>query len=164
MDLSSVTFREEVLEKDPENVRNIVTSTGFFHEEEIDIAVELPEERLAKGLKSGYLFVFAEVDNIVAGYTCYGIIPCTKASYDLYWIAVHNDFRGSGIGKMLLSLTEKKIKELGGHGVYIETSTRKQYEPTRAFYLRCDYKEAAVLENFYDINDGKVIYVKSLLD
>jgi hypothetical protein len=46
--------------------------------------------------------------------------------------------------------------------VYIETSNRPQYEPTRGFYLRCGYRIDAVLEDFYAAGDAKVIYVKAL--
>jgi len=162
MSLNDLFLREEVKESDPESIRNIVMSTGFFNEEEISLAVELMEERLARGIASGYYYVFAEKDNRAVCFTCYGKIPCTKSSYDLYWIATHQDLRGTGIGKKLLYMTEDKIKELGGRSVYIETSSRKQYDPTRMFYLRCGYDEIARLTDFYDTNDDKVIYLKRL--
>ena len=158
----SLLLREEVKEEDCQAVREIVTSTGFFYEDEIDIAVELEEERLEKGLDSGYYFLFAEDKNKVVGYTCFGPVPCTKFSYDLYWIAVHNDYRCKGIGKKLLYDSEEKIKKIGGKRIYIETSNRQQYECTRAFYLNCNYKVDAILKDFYDDNDDKVIYVKAL--
>jgi len=162
MSLNDLFLREEVRESDPESIRNIVTSTGFFNEEEISLAVELMEERLSKGIASGYYYVFAEKDNKPVCFTCYGKIPCTKYSYDLYWIATHKDLQGTGIGKKLLYLTEDKIKEHGGRSVYIETSSRKQYDPTRMFYLRCGYDEIARLKDFYDTNDDKVMYLKRL--
>jgi GNAT superfamily N-acetyltransferase len=160
MNKKQIKYRQEVLQDDPESVREIIESTGFFHKEETDVAVELVEERLAKGISSGYYFLFAECDGRTIGYTCFGPIACTIASYDLYWIAVHNDFRSQGIGKVLLEKSENLIKDLGGQRVYIETSSKAQYEPTRAFYLRCNYIEEAVLEDFYAPNDSKVIYVK----
>jgi hypothetical protein len=46
--------------------------------------------------------------------------------------------------------------------VYVETSSRDQYEPTRRFYLKCGYRVDAVLEDFYAPGDGKVIFVKAL--
>ena len=49
-----------------------------------------------------------------------------------------------------------------GQRIYIETSNRGQYVPTRAFYLKCGYAEDAVLREFYGPGDDKVIYVKAL--
>ncbi|MFH2026373.1 MAG: GNAT family N-acetyltransferase [bacterium] len=155
-------WRDTVLPEDPEHVREIVSSTGFFSQDEIDIAVELVTECLEKGIESGYHFIFAEAAGKTVGYACFGSIPATQESYDLYWIAVHNDYRGAGIGKLLLTKSETTIRRLGGTRVYIETSGRDQYEPTRAFYLRCACTEAAVLTDFYAPGDAKYIYVKKI--
>jgi ribosomal protein S18 acetylase RimI-like enzyme len=157
-----LTFRTDVHANDPEHIREIVTSTGFFHQEEIDIAVELATERLAKGLESGYHFIFAEQKGAVVGYTCFGPIPGTQASFDLYWIAVHNDHRGQGIGKQLIVKSEQAIKTLGGQRIYIETSSRDQYIPTRAFYDNCNYDTDAILKDFYAPDDSKYIFVKAI--
>jgi len=155
-----ITFREEPRPSDAAAVRSIVDSTGFFRPDEVDVAVELVQERLAKGPASGYHFVFAERGGEVLGYTCYGPIACTLHSYDLFWIAVRNDARGMGLGKQLMERTESRIAEMGGQRVYAETSSTPRYEPTRGFYLRCGYIEAAFLEDFYAPGDGRVTYLK----
>ncbi len=157
-----LTFREDVRPSDRQAVREIVHSTGFFHDHEIDVAVELVDERLAKGEPSGYYFIFAENSGETVGYTCYGEIACTKGSFDLYWIAVSNSQRGLGVGKKLLERSEKDIARRGGRKVYIETSLKGQYASTRHFYLRCGYTEAARLKDFYAESDDKVIYEKTL--
>lgn len=154
------TFREDPRPSDIEAVRRIVVSTGFFNEEEIDIAAELVEERIKRGLASGYLFLFAEQDGEVMGYTCYGPISGTRRSFDLYWIAVHESCRGRGLGKGLMAKTESLIAAQGGGRVYAETSSREQYGPTRRFYESCGYVAEAVIKDFYDVGDSKVIYVK----
>ncbi len=157
-----MTFREEVKEPDIQHVREIVESTGFFYDYEVRVAVELVEERLAKGLESGYYFIFAEQAGKVVGYSCFGAIPCTQGSYDLYWIAVHKDSQAQGIGKMLLKKTEGSISRLGGRGIYVETSSRPQYEPTRQFYLHNQYQQEALLKDFYAPHDHKVIFIKRI--
>jgi ribosomal protein S18 acetylase RimI-like enzyme len=157
-----LSFRENVLPGDKPAVRAIVASSGFFYDHEIEVAVELVEERLQKGLKSGYLFLFAEQNGRTVGYSCYGEIACTDGSYDLYWIAVHDDCRNQGIGKILLEKTEALIAGLNGRAIWVETSSQDKYLPTRKFYLRFNYKEEAVLKGFYGPNDDKVIYVKRL--
>jgi hypothetical protein len=49
-----------------------------------------------------------------------------------------------------------------GRRVYVETSSKAKYEPTRAFYVRCGYAEEARFRGFYAEDDDKVVYVKSL--
>jgi ribosomal protein S18 acetylase RimI-like enzyme len=155
----SITYRETVTEHDLKSVREILESSGFFSADEADVAVELVEDRLT-GRDNDYDFLFAEQAGRVIGYTCFGRIPCTLTSYDLYWIAVHKDFQRYGIGKELLTRSEAIIAASGGTRIYIETASRDQYKPTRGFYLRCGYREEVVLEDFYAPGDGKVIYVK----
>ncbi|NQU35841.1 MAG: GNAT family N-acetyltransferase [Bacteroidetes bacterium] len=160
MELANISYRNNVIESDSETVRNIVTSTNFFNPEEIDIAVELVDEFLLKGKESGYQFIFMESNNTVLGYTCYGKIPGTVSSFAMYWIAVHDDFRNRSFGKVLLQETEKDIFKQGGTGIYVETSSREQYIPTRAFYKSNEYQIKARFDDYYDKGDDLVFFVK----
>ena len=157
-----LTYRTEVRPEDRQAVRAILESTGFFYPEEIGVAVELVEERLQRGEASGYHFEFAEAGGEVAGYTCYGPIACTRASFDLYWIGVRQEHRRAGLGRRLLARAEEQIRRFGGQRIYVETSSRAQYEPTRRFYLSCGYRLEAQLEDFYAPGDGKTIFLKVL--
>jgi ribosomal protein S18 acetylase RimI-like enzyme len=159
---SQFVWREEPRASDANIVRDIITSTGFFSKDEIDVAVELVQERLNKGVPSGYSFLFADKGEEVIGYSCFGPIPCTTESYDIYWIAVQERLRGSGLGKEILERVEQKIRHMGGKRIYVETSSRNQYKPTRSFYMRCGYKEEATLRDFYSPADSKIIYLKVL--
>jgi ribosomal protein S18 acetylase RimI-like enzyme len=162
MDLQEIRYRDFPLPSDADNVRTIVRSSGFFSAQEIEVAVELVKEWETKGLISGYCFLFAERAGEVAGYTCYGPIPCTVESFDIYWVAVSEPLRRFGLGRALLQETEDRIRGMEGKRVYVETSSRPQYEPTRAFYRRCGYGEAALLEHFYAPEDHKIIFLKIL--
>lgn len=155
-------FREEVSPQDSQKVERLVRATGFFSEEEIGIAVELVEERLARGNASGYWFVFAEAENRLLGYACFGPIPGSVHSFDLYWIAVDPGAQGRGIGRLLMKAAERRMAERGARRIFADTSSRPQYEPTRAFYRACGYLEEALLSDFYAPQDGKVIFAKTL--
>lgn len=145
---------------DVEQVRALVAATGFFSDEEIAIAIELVEERLAKGVACDYRFLLVDEAERLIAYTCYGRVPLTHSSYDLYWIVVAPEAQGGGIGRALLTLTETAIAGLGGTALYAETSGRLQYAPTRSFYRRCGYREAAVFPDFYALGDDKVVFEK----
>ena len=156
------TLRQTVTTEDKQNVREILFSSGFFYDFEIDVAIELVEERLNTGLGCGYFFVFAEVEGRTVGYTCFNLVPCTKQSFDINWIGVHESMRGKGIGAVLLAETERIINDMDGNGVYLETSSRGKYIPTHHFYLKCGYIIEAQIKDFYDYGDDKLIFVKRL--
>jgi ribosomal protein S18 acetylase RimI-like enzyme len=155
-------FRELVQERDADDVRDIVTSTSFFSDEEADVAVELVQEHLHKGPAGGYLFVFAEVDGRTVGYACYGPVPCTLNTFDLYWIAVRPDARGRGLGRALLSRVEERLRGSGRAKLVAETSSRQQYAPTRDFYLACGFEEEARIRDYYAPGDDVLYFTKRL--
>jgi len=161
--IHGVTFRESLVPEDGQRVRRLVDITGFFHPDEVGVAEELVRERLEKGEASGYHFIMADHYGRLAGYVCFGPIPCTASSYDLYWIAVHPDFQGRGLGRQLLVESERRIKAAGGSRIYVDTSQRVQYAITRAFYESCGFRLETVLKDFYAVGDGKAIYCKSLV-
>ena len=89
-----MTMRITPNESDRSAVRTILAQSGFFNSEEVEVGVSLIDEFLKTGEASGYLFLFAEEDSKVVGYTCYGPIPGTRFSFDLYWIAVDGGAQG----------------------------------------------------------------------
>ena len=157
---AALNFRDEPRAADLARVREIVDATGFFSGEEASVAVELLDDRLARGPASDYRFLFGETESRVVGYAAYGRIALTRGSWDLYWIAVDPAAQGGGVGRALLRESERRIALAGGERVYVETSSRAQYDPTRRFYERCGYHVAATLPDFYAPGDGKVIFVK----
>jgi ribosomal protein S18 acetylase RimI-like enzyme len=158
----SFRLRDHVVPEDAGAVRALVEATTFFSEEELAIAVELVEARLTQGAASGYFFVMAEDAEGLVGYTCYGPTPATKSSFDMYWIAVHPRAQGLGVGRRLAAETERAIAAMRGTRVWVETSGREQYRPTRGFYLAAGYTVAATLDDFYAPGESKVIFVKTV--
>jgi GNAT superfamily N-acetyltransferase len=158
----NLTFRTTPEKNDIQLITDMIVSTGFFYDHEVEVAVELIAERLAKGESSGYHFVFAEVDCVTVAYSCYGHIEMTKSCFDLYWLVTHNDFRGKGIGKKLLEATYTEAKKLGCTIIIAETSGREHYAPTQAFYISAGYTLEATIRDYYDKGDDKLIYIKRL--
>ena len=160
--MAGVFWRDEPRPEDREAAGRLVRATGFFSEEEIGIAVELVGERLEKGEASGYHFLFAEGEGRFLGYACFGPIPGSAHSFDLYWIVVDPGEQGRGLGRRLLEDAERIMAGRGARRIYADTSSRPQYDPTRSFYLACGYRREAFLEDFYAPGDGKVVFVKRL--
>ncbi|HLF10131.1 MAG TPA: GNAT family N-acetyltransferase [Gammaproteobacteria bacterium] len=155
-------FRSRPRASDLPALRRLVAATQVFYPEERSIAAELLEERLRLGANSGYSFFFADYAAELIGYCAWGLVPLTRSSYDLYWIAVAPDWEGSGIGQKLLVLTEQAVARRGGGGLYIETSSRDIYDRTRRFYRRAGYRQVARLANFYAPDDHKIVFCKTI--
>jgi len=163
MNIHRVTYREQIKPADLEAIARIVKSSTFFSAEEIDLACELAQEKLSDGDACSYRFLLGEDGDFVWGYTCFGPIPATAGSYDLYWIAVDNGLRARGLGRLLLKNTEDIISAAGGKHIYVETSSRDQYRTTHRFYEGCGYLQEALLKDFYTAGDSKIIYSKTFI-
>lgn len=155
-------WRNYILNSERAKLQRILESSAHFSSEEVDIALELIDDFLAKDETSDYKFLAALLDSELIGYSCFGRIPCTKNGFDLYWIAVTNSLRGHGIGHLILKRTEEEVLHLGGSQIYADTSGRPQYEPTRGFYRSCGYELAAEFPDFYAPGDAKMVYRKIL--
>jgi GNAT superfamily N-acetyltransferase len=163
MNIPRITYREQIKPSDLNAIARIVESSTFFSAEEIDLAGELAQEKISDGDACSYQFLFGEDEDFVWGYTCFGQIPATAASFDLYWIAVENGLRARGLGRLLLKKTEDIILAAGGKHIYVETSSRNQYRTTHRFYESCGYLPEAFLKDFYATGDSKIIYSKTFI-
>ena len=151
--------------RDRSRIEEMVVSSGSFNEEERRIALELVDEALERGEKSGYLIVVLEVGKehpAVEGYACYGPTPLTQGVYDLYWIVTDPVAQGKGFGRRLLEYVEKDIVKRGGRMLLIETSSQESYGSTIRFYTRNGYERVARIKDFYRIGDDKLVFSKGL--
>jgi ribosomal protein S18 acetylase RimI-like enzyme len=155
-----VRYRSRPRPSDLPALRRLVAATRVFYPKERTIALELLQERLRLGSKSGYSFFFAERGGELVGYCAWGAVPLTEQSYDLYWIAVAPSCQGEGIGQELMALAERAVARRGGGGLYIETSSRDVYDRTRRFYRAAAYRQVARLPDFYAPGDHKVVFCK----
>lgn len=148
---------------DRDRIRELVAAAGNFSDAEIGTAVELVDEALAKGDASGYFFLLLEEDTgerAVRGYACYGPVPLTVGTYDLYWIVVDPASQGKGWGRLLLEAVESRVRGLGGRKLLIETSSQESYAGTIRFYERSGYVLAARIRDFYKVGDDKLVFSK----
>jgi len=151
--------------RDRSRIEEMVVSSDRFNQEEIATALELVDEALERGEKSGYLIVVLEVGKEhppVKGYACYGPTPLTQGAYDLYWIVTDPAVQGKGFGRRLLEYVERDIVRRGGRMLLIETSSQESYGTTIRFYKRNGYERVARIKDFYRIGDDKLVFSKGL--
>jgi ribosomal protein S18 acetylase RimI-like enzyme len=141
-------------------LERLTAATGLFGPDEVAIAVELLDEALAGD--DDYRFLGAYAGDELVGYACWGPTPGTTGTFDLYWIVVDPVRQGSGVGTALLQAVEQRLTTDKGRLIVVETSSRPEYAPTRAFYERRGYAEAARLPGYYAPGDDLMIYLKDL--
>ncbi len=146
-------------------VAELIRSVGNFNQAEVECALELVDIYLGDKDQRDYRIVVAEDSSAkVRAYACWGSIPLTKGAHDLYWIATHPDFHGKGMGRALMAYVENKVQEERGRLLVVETSSKESYRKTIGFYRRQGYEEVSRVQDFYDVGDDKLVFVKRFPD
>jgi len=71
-----------------------------------------------------------------------------RGTSNLYWIVVDPARQGEGVGPPVAGGRDRLTTD-HGPTVVVETSSRPDYPPTRAFYERRGYTQAARLAGYY---------------
>ncbi len=140
----------------------LAQATGFFNPDESVVVREMLDDYFGDPASGEFMWaVYREEPGAPPlGFVCYGPASLSDDVYDLYWIAVDPKYQARKIGSALLRYVEEDLQRRGARQLYIETSDTEQYAPTRAFYVRRGYEQAAHFTDYYHIGDGKVIYRK----
>lgn len=160
-----LTFRNDVVATDLEDVRKISSSAKNFDNEDVKITVSLVDNALYckehpedKDLAHDTQFLFAEQDGKTCAFACYGHIPDSDSTYELYWLATHCQYCGQGIGKRLVSELINRLKAEGARKIFLKTDGKEQYKETRRFYDSCGFTLEATLKQYYAKYDDCCIY------
>lgn len=150
----------EVTAADREALRSLLGEVDAFRPEEVDCALEVVGEFLGGDLD--YRPFLLLEGGRAAGFLCFGKVPLTRTTYDLYWIAVGPAYRGRGHGRRLMEFFIESVRKEGGRLVVIETSSLPAYADARRLYLHFGFEQRARLEGYYGEGDDLVIYTLSL--
>lgn len=78
----------------------------------------------------------------------------------MIWIdAVH---QRRGVGSALLHRLESDLAEKKARLLMVETSSLEAFIAPRPFYVRQGFTEAARINDYYDVNEDKLIFIKAL--
>lgn len=150
------------LPSERDDIRRINRAAGNFAGEELNTPEGMFDEYVVSPQQSGYYFVSAQCDGVVAGFACYGPTSFTDATFDLYWIAADASTHGRGVGKALFAHVLNEIKNKNGKLLVIWTSGTAQYQRARDFYLRMGCQLEARIKNFYRAGDDLCVFVYRL--
>jgi ribosomal protein S18 acetylase RimI-like enzyme len=152
----------ELEPRDRTPLATLIESVDLFSPAEKEIALEVLDSYLARPGRDYHALGAFTPRDVPLGYACYGPTPCTSGSWDLYWIAVSGEARGRGVGTLLMEEFERRLVDLNARLVLIETSSRADYAPTRAFYHGRGYEVVAQVPDFYAPGDDRLIFTRTL--
>ncbi|ANQ52151.1 GNAT family N-acetyltransferase [Flammeovirga sp. MY04] len=86
----------------------------------------------------------------------------TNSTYNLLAIGVRKDFQSKSHGKEMVSFIENYLIEKEKRILIVETSGSAGFDSVRLFYEGLGYNKEAVIRDFWEEGDDKVIYWKKL--
>ncbi len=151
------------LESETITLLHMAEGTTVFKPIEIKALKEVLDDYHAGNYQAGPRAITYEQEGNPVGFAYYAPTAMTDRTWHLYWIFVTKAIQAKGIGAKLLEFAEKEIVAAGGRLFLIETSSLPSYQPTRNFYLKYKYEQAAVIRDFYADGDDQVIFRKHLI-
>lgn len=152
-----VTFRP-LRPEDVAPARLALETSGAFNGEEIAVAIDM----ISAGLAGHYELLAIEGEGEFAGYACFGRAALSQGGWYLYWICVGTKFRNRGLGRKLEAALARRVANLGGSMIVVETSGREDYAHVRRFYEGAGYSVSGRLPDFYAKGDDCVIYSRRI--
>jgi ribosomal protein S18 acetylase RimI-like enzyme len=150
-------------QRDREKLYSMLVETQVFTREEIEVAMELIDIVIKDPNQEDYrIACMANDEDLAIGYVCYGPVPMTQGTFDLYWIVVDPRFQGQGVGSKLLRFLEEVVRERKGRMILIDTSSIPQYEKTQNFYFRHGFQEVARVPDYYHSGNDRITFCKRL--
>jgi len=143
-------------------VEEILVASGAFSAEEVRVALQMVNEGIAQGPVNGYVLLGVEVEVVLCGYACIGSTPLTLSTWHVYWICVHPDAQGRGVGRALQAHIEEYVRSRGGERLVVETSGRLDYQRSRQFYEAAGFRMSGRIRDYYKPGDDCVWYCKVL--
>jgi ribosomal protein S18 acetylase RimI-like enzyme len=86
----------------------------------------------------------------------------TDGTCNLLLLAVHPDAQRSGLGRALVGAITSALSGAGGRLLLVETSGLAAFAGARAFYVRLGFGQEAVIRNYYQAGEDKVVFARPL--
>ncbi|MEM9045825.1 MAG: GNAT family N-acetyltransferase [Pseudomonadota bacterium] len=151
-------FHQQVTtEMDIPALREIVAQTELFPAEVLpDLLTPFLEGQ------EGQLWLTALAGTRPLGFCFAEAEPMTAGTWNLRAIAVSPSRQGQGVGSLLITGLEERLRELGGRILLIDTSSAAAFAGARAVYLHLGFQVEARIRDFWAEGDDKITHWKRL--
>ncbi|MCG8387391.1 MAG: GNAT family N-acetyltransferase [Cytophagales bacterium] len=148
----------QVVKDDVQGLKDIIDSSDLFPSALLD---EMMENYFNDPASTDtWLTATYESRPIVAAY--YAPEKLTDGTFNLYLIAVHKNFQGRGAGSEMMKCIEDLLRKKGERVLIVETSGSPAFALTRKFYTDLGYHREAVIREFYQRGEDKIVFWKKL--
>jgi ribosomal protein S18 acetylase RimI-like enzyme len=148
----------EIEPKDLKRLKEVIDSTGLFPSSLLDdMTIDFFTNQ-----DTSEIWLTKEVDNIPVAVVYCAPERMTEGTFNLYLIAIDQKFQGKGIGSEMMTYVENLLHEKGNRILIVETSSLPEFELTRKFYDNLGYTREAVIREFYQEGEDKVVFWKKL--
>ncbi len=148
----------QVVKDDVQGLKDIIDSSDLFPSALLD---EMMENYFNDPASTDtWLTATYESKPIVVAY--YAPEKLTEGTFNLYLIAVHKNFQGRGAGSKMMKCIEDLLRKKGERVLIVETSGSPAFALTRKFYADLGYHREAVIREFYQRGEDKIVFWKKL--
>ncbi|GAB4526698.1 MAG: GNAT family N-acetyltransferase [Pleurocapsa sp.] len=148
-----------VKSNDLPELKLIIDANCLFPSDMLD---EMISEYFENDNSKDYWITYEE-DKLV-GLAYYAPERMAEGTWNLYLIAVHPDYQGQGRGASMVSYVEQMLAKNGERVLLVETSGLPSFESTQSFYRKCGFEQEAIIREFYQAGEDKLVFRKSLTD
>lgn len=147
-----------VLKSDIDGLKKVVDSSKLFPSEYLD---EMISDYLNNPETQDIWFTNIYDNTPTAIGYC---IPekLTNGIYNLLAIAESQDSQRSGVATEMMSYIERHLKQKNGRILIVETSNDDAQIGARKFYNKIGYTQMAVIKDFWNDGEDKIIFWKKL--
>lgn len=139
---------------------NICAQSGLFTSEELAGFSEQIAADAAAGTLGEQWRVAGRTGIEAAAF--FGPEQMADGVWNLWFIAVLPDLRGSAIGTHLIADVERAVAKRGARLLIVETSGDADFAATRRFYRARGYEEEAKIRDWYGDGSDKIIFRKRM--
>jgi ribosomal protein S18 acetylase RimI-like enzyme len=155
-----MTDIRKIKEQDLKHLKAVIDSNGLFPSDLLD---DMTSDFLTNKTTTD-IWLTKEVNNIPIAVIYCAPERMTEGTFNLYLIAIDKNQQGKGIGAEMMKYVENLLREKGNRILIVETSALPEFELTRKFYDKLSYKREAIIREFYQKGEDKVVFWKKLTD
>ena len=149
---------QAVSHNDIVGLKRVVDSSELFPSEYLD---EMISDYLNNTNTQDIWFTYIDNDTPTAIGYC---VPekLTNGTYNLLAIGVTRNSQRNGVATEMMSYIEKKLKQKDGRILIVETSSDDAQIGARKLYKKIGYTQMAVIKDFWNEGEDKIIFWKKL--